>query len=180
MQLTKAELVKALVKGLKLDENIFNYATIEEEISHIRQGDYIEFYKQVLKADTFGNGIKAIIKTAEQFKPVPIKDDTTTKAKQLIGLVHAMSDTIYQKHIESCISFDVLLDAASFPTTSKEDIAVLNNVAPYFNHKRLIGNINIYPNALEQLEAFKKALNKKSESLHIENNKVRQLIGGMR
>ena len=157
MNLSRNELIKALVKGLKLDDNIFNYQAVAEEIEHINENRFMDFFKTVMSKDNFGNGLKVIIDTVEQFKPITI-DNVEIKAKELIDLVKTLNDVIYQEHITSGVSFDDLLKRVSFPSVSKDDIAILNNVKPYCDFKTLIASINHYGTSLECLNAFKSAV----------------------
>ncbi len=93
MNLDRKELAKALVKGLKLDDNVFNYQAVLEEISTIQDHQFMDFYKATMGAESYGNGLKAIIDTAEQFKPVII-DDVEQEAKELIELCEGLNTQI--------------------------------------------------------------------------------------
>lgn len=159
--LSRNELIKALVKGLKLDDNVFNYQSVAEEIEQIQEHQFMDFYKAVMKEDTFGNGLKAIMNTVEKFKPV-VEDHLEAKANELIDLVHSMNNSVYQKHIESGVRFDDLLDDVKFPSVSEADMAILNNVAPHYDLKTLIAKINHYGTAKDALTAFKRAIEKTS------------------
>ena len=62
--LTREQLVGALIKGLKLDNNVFNYEAVNEETEQIQEHQFMDFYKAVMSADTYGNGLKANIQVA--------------------------------------------------------------------------------------------------------------------
>lgn len=181
MDNVRREFIIELLETLKVPAGAFNVGTVADEIQHIPDTSLRAFHKALFGTQhAYLSGMDRIIKVAEMFKPIEKTDEVEDNAKRLIGMVYAMSDNIYKKHSETSISFDILLQAASFPNVSDEDIAILNNVAPHFNHKRLIGNISTYQNSLEQLQAFKNALNKKGENVSIENKKVQNLIGGIK
>ena len=63
--LSRNELAKALVKELKLDNNIFSYQAVAEEIESIQEHQFMDFYKKAVMQNTFGNGLKAIIQTVK-------------------------------------------------------------------------------------------------------------------
>ena len=178
--LSRNELIKALIKGLKLDDNIFNYELVNEEVAQIQENKFMDFYKAVMSADTFGNGLKAIIQVAETFKPKQDENAIDLEAQRLIQLVYGMNQAVYQDHIKTGISFDVLLSGVKFPKLSSEDNSVLTNVAPHYNLRDLIQHISCYTNSIEQHRAFKTALTRVGESLAIENSRVSGMIGRMK
>lgn len=85
------EFVKGLLETLKIPTTAFNIALVKEEIEAIDKADLREFYKAVVTADTFGNGMKAIINTAKDFKPEEknILDGTEQKAKAMYKKFYA-------------------------------------------------------------------------------------------
>lgn len=175
--LSREQLIKALVKGLKLDDNVFNYQAVAEETDSVQERDFMDFYKAVMSENTYGNGLQAIIKVAERFKPVVI-DLSEIKANELIDLVHSMNNAVYQKHLESGISFDVLLDDVKFPNVDSRDIAILNEVEPHYNLKSLIAGINHYGTSINKLTAFKQAIIRAENNQHIAiDSKVSKMIG---
>jgi len=174
--LSRNELIKALVKGLKLDDNIFNYQSVAEETEQIQEHQFVDFYKAVMSADTFGNGLKAIIKTAEQFKPQH-QDLTEIKAKELIQMVESINTKIGEDAKQRGEGFEHLVSVVKLPGVSESDMAILNQVKPYTDHKQLIINIRHYATSLEQLKAFKDAVEySQSYSGAIENSRVKKLI----
>jgi len=157
--LSRNELTKALVKGLKLDDNIFNYQAVAEEIEQIQEFQFMDFYKAVMNADTFGNGIKAIIQTAEQFKPTDsTQSNIELKAKELIQWCENANSQVFDNANKSGRTFDDELRGTKFTSLSDNDLYVLNQVKPYSDHKSLIGNIRGYQTSEEALKAFMSAL----------------------
>ncbi len=155
--LSRNELIKALVKGLKLDDNIFNYQVVDEEVKNIRDHQFMDFYKATMGAESYGNGLKAIIDTAEKFKPVII-DDVEQEAKELIELCEGLNTQIGNDAKRMGEDFKKLVYAAKFPTLDTDKIAVLNSVKPHRDHRVLIINIRHYQTAKDSLEAFKSAI----------------------
>jgi hypothetical protein len=97
--ISKKELISTLIKSLKIDDNILNYETINDEIELINQEEYLNFYKEVVKQDSFGNGLKAIIKVSDKYK-------TETMENLLVGTreqAKAMYDKFYSY---SCAMLD--------------------------------------------------------------------------
>lgn len=174
--LSRNELIKALVKGLKLDDNIFNYQAVAEEVTHIKESKFIDFYKAVMAKDSYGNGLKAIIDTAEKFKPVTT-DDLEQESKELIELCEGLNTQIRKDAERIGEDFKKLVYAAKFPTLDTDKIAVLNSVRPYTDYKQLIIHIRHYQTARDSLEAFKNAIMYVDNSLTaIENKTVRKMI----
>ena len=96
MSLTKQELSKAIVSSLKIDANAFNYETINEAIDLVPVERYMEFYKQILKVDTYGNGIKAVLEISEKFK--------TERTDNLLAGTHEQAKIMYDKFYYECCS----------------------------------------------------------------------------
>jgi len=153
------ELINALISGLKIEEDVYAIETVKESVELLSENVYLDFYQAVMKEDTFGNGVKAVMKIAEQFKPqIQEVDETELKAKELIDLVQSMNKSIDKDHIRTGINFDRLLKDVNFPSVGKEDIAILNQVRPHYDMKTLIAKINHYATAKECIEAFKRAI----------------------
>lgn len=64
----REEFIKGLLETLKIPSTAFNIAVVSDEIEEIPNQSLRGFYREVVSADTFGNGMKAIIKTAENYK----------------------------------------------------------------------------------------------------------------
>ena len=99
MSLTKQELSKAIVSSLKIDANAFNYETINEAIDLVPVERYMEFYNQILKVDTYVNGIKAVLEISEMFK--------TERTDNLLVGTHEQAKAMYDKfYYECCAMLD--------------------------------------------------------------------------
>ena len=99
MSLTKQELSKAIVSSLKIDANAFNYETINEAIDLVPIEKYMEFYKEVLKMDSYGNGIKSVLDISEKYK--------SDKIDKLLEGTHEQAKAMYDKfYSESCAMLD--------------------------------------------------------------------------
>lgn len=62
------EFIKGILETLKIPATAFNIALVSDEIEHIENTDLRAFYKAVVSIDTYGNGMRAIIDTAKEFK----------------------------------------------------------------------------------------------------------------
>lgn len=99
MDLTKTELTKAIIKSLKIDMNPFNYEAINEAIDLVPVERYMEFYKQVLKIDSYGNGVKAVLEISENFK--------NEKTDNILAGTREQAKAMYDKfYYESCAMLD--------------------------------------------------------------------------
>lgn len=156
----RTELIKATLSSLKIDDNPFNQQIVSDKIQHIPDNQLQNFYGRLFDAShQYLNGLDRVAKVAEQFKKHIVEvDETREKAKELINLVHAMNDSVYQEHIKSGKRFDDLLNAVNFPSLNKTDEAILSNVAPHYDLKTLIANINHYQTSEEAIKAFIQAL----------------------
>lgn len=178
MTTKREELITALITGLKIEEDVYAIETVKESTEFLNEAQYLDFYQEVMKEDTFGNGVKAVLKIADKFKPqIVITDEVEAKAKELIKLAHDMNAQIFRDSEHMEVTFDDLLQVVEFPTTCKADIAILDNVKPYNSHKLLIGNINAYATSIEQLQAFIGAIKQSTtETLEISGD-VKKMIG---
>ena len=103
MKTKQSELVKALTRGLKIDNDIFAIETVQEATESIDEDKYMQFYKDVMKEDTFGNGMKAILKISEAYT----KSDTTSLTQNSRQLAKSMYDKFYA---ENCAMTDYAQD----------------------------------------------------------------------
>ena len=99
MTTKESELVKALTRGLKIDNDIFAIETVREATESIDEEKYMQFYKDVMKEDTYGNGIKAILKISEAYK----KRDIAVLTQNSRQLAKEMYDKFYA---ENCVMTD--------------------------------------------------------------------------
>jgi len=177
---TRKIFIKSLISGLKIDveENPFEYQAVVDGVEFIKEADFMDFYNGCRKRNTYGDGVKAIIETAEQFKPIGI-DLTEIKAKELIGLVESINTKIGKEAIQMGQGFEYLVSIVKLPGVSESDMAILNQVKPYSDHKQLIINIRLYTTSVEQLKAFIRAIEYSNSYVGaIENSQVRKMIKG--
>jgi hypothetical protein len=153
----KDEFIKAIMKSLKIDNNPFIYATVDEFISHLKPTDYKAFMSELFGTQhSFLNGLDRIAKVAETFKPI-VSDDTEARANELIALVYSMNATVFDNAKTSGRTFDDELRGTKFKNI-EDDIVILNQVKPYTDFKQLVSKISCYATSLEQLQAFKRAI----------------------
>ena len=176
MTTKRRELIDALIGGLNIEEDIYAIETVSEKTEHLQESQYLDFYQTVMAENTYGNGVKAVIKVAEQFKPVNV-DLVEVKAKELIEFVHSMNHTIFENAKMSGRTFEDELKGTKFLGLRDKDKAILNQVKPYCEYKQLISNISCYGTSLEQLKAFKSAVEySESYSGMIECIKVQKMV----
>jgi len=154
----RKEFIKEILETLKIPLGAFNVGTVADEIKHIPDTDLRAFHKALFGTDhSFLNGMDRIIKVAEQFKPVH-KDLTEVKAKELILFCETANTQIGEYCIAKGIDFVEHVRNNVRLKLSDEDIAILNQVKSHQDHKQLIIKIRQFPNSLEQLNAFKRAV----------------------
>lgn len=178
-------LIEELMLTLKIPQGNFNFATIESEIKNISNDDLVKFYKMAISADSFGNGMKAIIHTAEYFNPKPLEqleDTTTAEAKRLIMACEQMNTILFDECNKRGIPFDDYVRDYEFKNIQDSTKALLSQIKPYCDYKRLIINIRRYQTSKDALNAFKTAIlqSGKKNSAMIENNRVKNMIGRMK
>ena len=122
-----------------------------------------EDFKQAVKCMMMERTFATLPKPAEilsysKAEKVVEVDQSEVKAKELIGMVYTINDSIYVKSAETNTPFLELLKIASFPTMSEEDRMILENVKPHYDLKLLIEKISCYPTAKIQLDAFMDAV----------------------
>ena len=158
MTTKRRELINALITGLKIEEDIFAIDTVKEKTESLNESQYLDFYQAVMKDESFGNGIKSVIKVAEQFKPQTKDNSLQLKAKELIQWCESANSTVFDNATKSGRTFDDELKGTKFTSISDNDLYVLNQVKPYSYHKNLIGNIRVYQTSEEAVKAFMDAL----------------------
>jgi len=177
----RKSLIEELMLTLKIPQGNFNLATISDELDHIPNEKLKEFYKAVMTADSFGNGMKAIITTAETFKPKPLEaltDATTAEANRLINACETMNTILFNESNKLGIPFESYIENYEFTNLQESTKALLNTVKPHCNYKRLIINIRQYQTSIDALKAFKNAIEKSSNknTALLESGIVRKLI----
>ena len=172
----RKSMIEELMLTLKIPQGNFNFGTIADEINHVRNEDLREFYKLVVSADTYGNGMQAIIKAAESFKPTE-DNQNEAEAKRLINYCRAVNDSVFEDSQKYKTQFSDLIQKLKLrEMVSPMDYAVLSNVKPYCNAIELIANINCYENSSTQLKAFVSALAYKDNVMSIESVKTRKMV----
>lgn len=95
----RKSLIEELMLTLKIPQGNFNYSTIEDELEHIPNEQLRGYYKEVMNSESFGNGMKAIIKTAEKYK--------AEKTDNLLAGTHDQAKEMYNKfYYECCAMLD--------------------------------------------------------------------------
>jgi len=165
--LTIEALIEELMLTLKIPKGNFNRSLIEDEIINIPFERLKDFYREVMLAESFGNGLKCIVQTAEKFKPQKM-NRIEEKAKELIELTHTMNSVVFNSSRSSGRTFEEELKGTKFVNVPPKIISILDNVAPFYSHKKLIADIRTYPTAKDELIAFVSAIttHRKVENKH--------------
>jgi len=167
---------KSLTKTL---QNIY-YAILKD----MQDEDFKQAIKRLLQERVFATFPKPaeILSLSNVKKIVTEKvDEVEQKAKELIELVHSMNNQVYADAKRMGTQFEDLLKLVKFPQVNDDDIAILNQVKPHNDLKQLISNIYTYQTGLEQLKAFKNAVNYSGTYAGaIENNKVKTALSHMK
>jgi hypothetical protein len=176
------EIIKAIISGLRIDDNPFIYHTILEMIAHIKDEDLKIFYKKLFSGSfRYTTGMDRVSIVAESFASDCVKNDDellNDKAKEIYDIARAMNDTVWKEHSNTGVSFEKLMEAVKFVSIPKDTIAIMDNIKPYYSHKLFATNINIYQTAKEAINAIKTAISntRNKEVSHIQNKKVAGLI----
>ncbi len=159
------------MQSLKIDNNPFISATIDEYISHINQTEYKAFMGELFGTQhQYLNGLDRVAKVAEQFKPV-VDDGLEVEARRLIDLVRGINHSIFKDSENMSIPFSDLINQIKLDAMiTKTDLAILNAVKPHREAKLLISEINTYQDGNIQLQAFIDALKySSSDAIQIAN-----------
>ena len=152
------ETIKAILTELKIDNSPFNIEVVKEFIAHIADAELKAFYMALFKdgAKIF-NGLDRVAKIAETFKPVGI-DLAEIKAKNLIALIETTNTQLGEEAIAQGKDFVKLVKFGIKLVLPEDDIAILDMVKPYKDHKELIINIRRYQTSTDSLRAFMEAI----------------------
>lgn len=154
----RKEIINAAMDSLKIDKNPFNYSTIEDFIVHIEDKDLKSFYSSLFGNEhNFLNGMDRIAKVAEQLKPIEIDDETTAKAKRLIQFCETANTDLDLKAKEEGINLTDYLKDRKIPLADV-DLTILNNIKGDYDYKQVIIHIRTFGNALDTINAFKRAI----------------------
>ena len=155
----KSEFIKAIMQSLKIDNNPFISATIEEYISHLHQTKYKSFMSKLFGTQhQYLNGLDRVAKVAEQFKPQTSIDEITLRAKQLIRWCENANSIVFDNSTKSGRTFEDELKGTKFTNLNDSDLAILNAVRPYCDHKQVTSKIRAYQTSEEAINAFKTAI----------------------
>jgi hypothetical protein len=94
------ELIISLMNIKGIEKDPFVSATIKNRIKDIPDNKLQSFFESVAEADSFGDGLKVIMKIAEQFNPKPLEpiiDATTAEAKRLISACETMNTILFKE-----------------------------------------------------------------------------------
>ena len=155
------ELIISLMNIKGIEKDPFVSATIKNRIKDIPDNKLQSFFESVAEADSFGDGLKVIMKIAEQFNPKllePIIDATTAEAKRLISACETMNTILFKECNNIGIPFEDYVMNYEFNNLQDSTKALLNAVKPYNNYKQLIINIRVGWTSFGQIEAFKRAI----------------------
>lgn len=185
------EFIKGLLDTLKIPATAFNIALVSDEIENISNTDLREFYKSVVTADTFGNGMKAIINTAKKFKPEE-KDllaGTEDKAKVMYDKFYSQQSAMTdysQSHRDEVpndrdwfrsIDYSKLKNRDGSQTYTKQELYVLQELGG----GEFILDLPFKENSQKVIALIKKTIDKAittkySEAKGIENKHVVKMI----
>ena len=179
------ELIISLMNNKGVEKDPFVSATIKNRIKDIPDSKLQSFFESVAEADSFGDGLKVIMKIAEQFNPKPLEpiiDATTAEAKRLISACETMNTILFKECNNIGVPFEDYVMDYEFNNLQDSTKGLLSAVKPYSDYKRLIVNIRRYQTSSDALNAFKQAIIQvgKNEYAMIENKKVSGMIGGIK
>ena len=138
----REEFIKGLLETLKIPVTAFNIALILDEIELISNADLRRFYREVVSADTYGNGIKAVVNIAKKFKAAEkdMLEGTEQKAKAMYDKFYAQQAAITdysQKHRDEVpndrewfkkINYSKLKNRDGSKTYTKQELYVLKEL----------------------------------------------------
>jgi len=173
----REQLINSTMDSLKIDKNPFNYSTIEEYITHIKDENLKKFYSMLFgDKHTYLSGMDRVKVVADEFA-VPDKEKKSFILKK-ISLIEGCNHAMFNAAEESGRTFEDQLKGSYFPSVTDEEIAYFNSVKPYCDFKELVTNINQYENSAIQYSAFENAFNLEEEHGNISLpvlKKVKQL-----
>ena len=181
----RRELINALIGGLGINKDAYAIDTLKEKTELLKESQYLDFYQEVMKENSFGNGIKAVLNVLDRFCPAPLEqitDATTAEAKRLISACETMNTILFKECNNIGVPFEDYVMDYEFDNLQDSTKGLLSAVKPYCDYKRLIINIRCYQTSSDALNAFKQAITQvgKSEYAMIENKKVSGMIGRMK
>ena len=157
----RRELINALIGGLGINKDAYAIDTLKEKTELLKESQYLDFYQEVMKENSFGNGIKAVLNVLDRFCPAPLEqitDATTAEAKRLISACETMNTILFKECNNIGIPLEDYVMNYEFNNLQDSTKALLNAVKPYNNYKQLIINIRVGWTSFGQIEAFKRAI----------------------
>ena len=178
MDKLKKEFVRAIMISLKIEDNPFIIATIDEFTKHIKPTEYKSFMAALFGSQhAYLNGIDRVSKVAETYKEVILEvDETEQKAKHLITAVEQMNSILCTEAHAKDMTLDDYVRDYEFTTVCDETMTILNNVKPHYNLRELVKKIRQYQTSIDTLSAFKQAIKQhEGGQTMIENKSIKQL-----
>jgi len=184
----REEFIKSLLETLKIPATAFNIAIAEDEIACIPNDKIREFFKEVLIAESYGNGMKAIINTAKKFKP-DILASTAEKAKNMYDKFYAQQSAMLdysQTHRDEVpndrewfnkIDYSKLKNRDGSKTYTKQELYVLKELGG----GEFLLNLRFTLNSSHVVAKIKKIIDKAIKTKHkkiesIESKRVTKML----
>ena len=187
----RKEFIKSLLETLKIPATAFNIAIAEDEIACITNDNLREFYREVVSADTYGNGMKAIISVAKNFKSAEkdIVAGTAEKAKNMYDKFYAQQSAMLdysQTHRDEVpndrewfnkIDYSKLKNRDGSKTYTKQELYVLKELGD----GEFLLNLRFTLNSSHVVAKIKKIIDKAIKTKHkkiesIESKRVTKML----
>jgi len=167
----RKSMIEELMLTLKIPQGNFNFGTISDEIKHISNQQLRDFYKAVMSAETFGNGIKAIILVAKSYKPQEI-DRTDEIAKEFYNYFYSVSTSMRDYADKNHLTYEDFCKTKRVPMRDNYSL----KVAFEFGGKEKIININLYQTSEMAIKDIKKAIKRVDKNF---NDATKQIANPM-
>ncbi len=182
----RKSMIEELMNTLKIPQGNFNFGTIADELEHISNDNLKDFYRAVMSAESYGNGMKAIIQTAENFKPqqVDLLAGTRGQAKAMYDAFYARSSNM----LEYCTKNRALnpsdrefFEIQDYSTMfDKQELYVFNELggSSWLMDIKLLANSKVAIDEIEDI--IKRAITMKylNTSNAIESKRVSKMLQG--
>ena len=95
-------MIEELMLTLKIPQGSFNFGTIADEIVNVPNDRLKEFYKGVVSADSYGNGMKVIATVATKYKVKQLSDfsEAATNLGNVLRRRGNTEECIYEMMLE--------------------------------------------------------------------------------
>ena len=182
----REEFIKGLLETLKIPATAFNIALVSDEIEAIPNGSLRGFYREVVSADTYGNGMKAIISVAKNFKPAEkdILAGTADKAKAMYDKFYAQQSAMTDftqanrdkvrndREWFKSIDYSKLKNIDGSQTYTKQELYVLNELGG----GEFLLDLPFKDNSQKVIELIKKTIDKAITTKSIESKRVTKML----